>query len=249
MSKPIIVGYDPADRRPRAGQLRASRAARFTGAPLIVASVSAASDRPGRRADGRGPRPRCARARSREAERELDAKGSRSSSASSSTSAARALHEAAEAQDAGLLVVGSTGRGSAACFPAPRRSASCTARRARSRLSRTVGRQATGCHDRRRVRRHRRGPRGAARRSCAGPALGRDAARPPVVKAGAGARTARPRRARAEQRGKDFDEVEGEQRVRAEDGTSARDRSARRRRPGGDRCLRRGSRRRPDPRV
>ena len=108
MSKPIIAAYDPntADRAP---VNLGVEAARFTGAPLIIASVCArvvvqvgrdedlvadASEVLGavrRELDGEGIAVEC---------RELEG-----------TSAARALHEAAETEDAGMLVVGSTRRG------------------------------------------------------------------------------------------------------------------------------------------
>ena len=48
MSKPIIVGYDPAT-SDRAPVNFAVAAARFTGAPLMVASVGAAARPPRRR--------------------------------------------------------------------------------------------------------------------------------------------------------------------------------------------------------
>ena len=88
MPKLIIVGYDPnsSDPSPVAFALRA---ARFTGAPLAVASVGSAV-----------------------AVDYVELKGS---------SAARALHEAAEERDAGLLVVGSTARGAVGrVLPDPR---------------------------------------------------------------------------------------------------------------------------------
>src|SRR5215207_7056313 len=113
MAKPIIVGYDPksSDRSPVAFALRA---ARFTGARLVVASVGS-----GARAeeDSTGGRveedlvPTAAGALD-ELQRDLDAEGVAVESVElNNTSAARALHEAAEERDAGLLVVGSTGRG------------------------------------------------------------------------------------------------------------------------------------------
>jgi nucleotide-binding universal stress UspA family protein len=93
MAKPILVGYDPksSDRCPVAFGLRA---ARFTGAPLIVAS--AGDEEPSGALDGLGED---AEAVAVELVR-LDG-----------TSAPRALHEEAEERDAGLLVVGSTNRG------------------------------------------------------------------------------------------------------------------------------------------
>ena len=109
MPKPIIVGYDPrsADRSPVAFALRA---ARFTGAPLVVASVGSGAAAHDARVeedliDGAG-------GALEELQRDLDAEGVAVETVElESTSAARALHEAAEERDAGLLVVGSTGRG------------------------------------------------------------------------------------------------------------------------------------------
>ncbi|MFL5840179.1 MAG: universal stress protein [Thermoleophilaceae bacterium] len=104
MSKPILVGFDPR-RGDRAPVEFAVAAARFTGARLIVVSVESggrdadadllvdASDVLGQVAQDIG-------ADGIEAEfRKVK-----------SSSAARALHELAEAQDAGLLVVGSSRR-------------------------------------------------------------------------------------------------------------------------------------------
>jgi nucleotide-binding universal stress UspA family protein len=107
MSKPIIVGYDPAT-ADRAPVNFGVAAARFTGAPLIVASVSAAGDRPGagQQDEDLVLDPSDALA---EAERELEPEGIPVECRGlTGTSAARALHEAAEVEDAGLLVVGST---------------------------------------------------------------------------------------------------------------------------------------------
>jgi nucleotide-binding universal stress UspA family protein len=113
MAKPIIVGYDPksSDRSPVAFALRA---ARFTGAPLVVMSVGSG----GRAHDG-GVGGRVeedlvpdASGTLDELQRDLDAEGVAVESVElKNTSAARALHEAAEERDAGLLVVGSTNRG------------------------------------------------------------------------------------------------------------------------------------------
>lgn len=108
MSKPIIVAYDPnsSDRAPVNFGVAA---ARFTGAPLIIASVSAratAHDGPDEDlvADASGVLG--------EVRRDLDGEGiSVECRELENTSAARALHEAGEAEDAGLLVVGSTRRG------------------------------------------------------------------------------------------------------------------------------------------
>jgi nucleotide-binding universal stress UspA family protein len=113
MAKPILVGYD-AKTSDRAPVLFGVAAARLTGAPLIVATVGAAQ--PG--SDGHS---------AAHLEDDLVADASEALARVGadlegeglaievrrleSTSAARALHEAAEAEDAGLLVVGSTRRG------------------------------------------------------------------------------------------------------------------------------------------
>ena len=113
MSKPIIVGYDPqtSDRAP----VRfAVAAARFSGAPLVVASVCAGAAAR-RRSDAARMEEDLAPDASGalgEVAGELEAEGIAVDYAElENTSAARALHEAAEADDAGLLVVGSTNRG------------------------------------------------------------------------------------------------------------------------------------------
>jgi nucleotide-binding universal stress UspA family protein len=105
--KPIVVGFDPrtTDRAPVEFGVAA---ARFTGAPLIVACASASGAAHGATeadlADGAG-------GELEELERALEHDGVDVSFRElQSTSAARALHEAAEAEDAGLLVVGSTRR-------------------------------------------------------------------------------------------------------------------------------------------
>jgi nucleotide-binding universal stress UspA family protein len=113
MSKPIIAGYDPqaSDRAP---VNFAVAAARFTGAPLVIASVCASAA-----ARERGDAARLdenlatdASGALDEVKRELEPEGIAVDYRElDNTSAARALHEAAEAQDAGLLVVGSTNRG------------------------------------------------------------------------------------------------------------------------------------------
>jgi nucleotide-binding universal stress UspA family protein len=113
MSKPIIVGYDPQtfDRAP---VNFAVAAARFTGAPLVIASVCAGSAVRDGSAAGRLDEDLAADASGAldEVDRELDAEGIAVEFRQiDNTSAARALHEAAEAQEAGLLVVGSTTRG------------------------------------------------------------------------------------------------------------------------------------------
>jgi nucleotide-binding universal stress UspA family protein len=113
MVKPILVGYDPAagDRAPVEFGMAA---AEFTGAPLIVGAVhaSAAAFGPAcagvveeQLADGPG-----------ESLEHLGTDVRRQGvgvecRALPGVSAARALHEAAEEFGAGLLVVGSTGRG------------------------------------------------------------------------------------------------------------------------------------------
>jgi nucleotide-binding universal stress UspA family protein len=121
MSKPILVGYDPRmeDHAPvRFGM----RVARFTGAPLVVALVeagvsvtalSAGEERPyavGMHVDD-DLMVDCTQA-VEDVEAEVRAFGVRVECVRlQSTSAARALHEEAERQDAGLLVVGSSRRG------------------------------------------------------------------------------------------------------------------------------------------
>jgi nucleotide-binding universal stress UspA family protein len=111
MAKPILVGYDPksTDRSPVAFALRA---ARFTGAPMIVASVGSGAEF---ESGGGGVEedvfPVAAGAL-QELQRDLDAEGVTVECVElKGSSAARALHEAAEERDAGLLVVGSTNRG------------------------------------------------------------------------------------------------------------------------------------------
>src|SRR5687768_8361167 len=114
MTKPILVGYDPraADHAPVEFGIAA---ARWTGAPLIVAAVEV----------GRLPLPAPWRPGLVDADLMADASESvelidaklRTAGVPyecrrlRSTSAARALHETAEEEDAGLLVVGSS-RGS-----------------------------------------------------------------------------------------------------------------------------------------
>ena len=111
MSKPIIVGYDPmtSDRAPINFGVAA---ARFTGAPLIVASASAAGDRPDAGQQDEDLVVDASEALD-QARRELEPEGIPVECRElANTSAARALHETSEAEDAGLLVVGSTRRGS-----------------------------------------------------------------------------------------------------------------------------------------
>ena len=216
MSKPIIVGYDPltSDRAPINFGVAA---ARFTGAPLIVASASAAGDRPdaGQQdeelvVDASGAL--------EQASRELEPEGIPVECRElANTSAARALHEASEAEDAGLLVVGSTRRG-----PVGRVIPGSTAERlmhgapcplaivppgweAGAGLN-TIG---VAYVDTDEGREALRGAHALAQR--AGASLRVLTA----VKAGL-AMYGETQARTAEQRGKDFDEVEGELRVRAE---------------------------------
>lgn len=113
MTRSILVGYDPQtlDRAPvRFG----IAAARFTGAPLIVASACA-----GPTMDEAFSTAYLDEELAPQAEQELgqlkaevEADGvAMEWRELRSTSAPRALHEAAEHEDAGLLVVGSTGHG------------------------------------------------------------------------------------------------------------------------------------------
>jgi nucleotide-binding universal stress UspA family protein len=109
MAKPIIVGYDPksSDRSPVAFALRA---ARFTGAPLVIASVGSRPE--AHEAHVEDDLGQAAGGALAELQRDLDADGVAVESVElENTSAARALHEAAEERDAGLIVVGSTNRG------------------------------------------------------------------------------------------------------------------------------------------
>ena len=115
MSKPIIVGYDPetADRSPVNFGVAA---ARFTGAPLIIASASAHAGAHDRAAAGQHDEDLVVDASDalETAKRELEPEGTAVVCRDlASTSAARALHELSETEDAGLLVVGSTRRGAA----------------------------------------------------------------------------------------------------------------------------------------
>jgi nucleotide-binding universal stress UspA family protein len=111
--KPILVGYDPSS-TDRAPVEFGTAAARFTGAPLIVASVHGSPAALGPAAgelaeeqlldDAAEPLDHL--------KRRLSADGVRAECrALPGTSAPRALHHAAEEFDAGLLVVGSTDRG------------------------------------------------------------------------------------------------------------------------------------------
>ncbi len=112
MSKPILVGYDPrqADRAPVE---LAAAAARFTGAPLIVATVDGGHHRTHDHRTGHidedlitdaDPAMESVETRLKEAGVEPEFRRLQS------TSAARALHEAAEESSAALLVVGASRR-------------------------------------------------------------------------------------------------------------------------------------------
>jgi nucleotide-binding universal stress UspA family protein len=113
MPKPILVGYDPAS-SDRAPVQFGVAAARFTGAPLIIGAVYGSAEAAaelgheivdedletdtGESLDHLG--------------RELRSEGVRvETRALQGTSAPKALHNAAEEFDAGLLVLGSTQRG------------------------------------------------------------------------------------------------------------------------------------------
>jgi nucleotide-binding universal stress UspA family protein len=111
--KPILVGYDPSN-PDHAPVEFGTAAARFTGAPLIIASVHGSPAALGAAAgeiaeeqlldDAAEPLDHL--------KRRLSADGVRAECrALPGTSAPRALHHAAEEFDAGLLVVGSTDRG------------------------------------------------------------------------------------------------------------------------------------------
>ena len=111
MPKPIVAGFDPrtADRAPVDFGVAA---ARFTGAPLIVACVCA-SRAPYDRSGGQLEEDLVheAAAELAQLERQLKPESVAISYRQlEGTSAARTLHEAAENEDAGLLVVGSTRR-------------------------------------------------------------------------------------------------------------------------------------------
>ena len=108
MPKAILVGFDPqtADRAPVDFGVVA---ARFTGAPLVVASVGGAGERPAGHAEDLGENAAPALV---QLELELESEGVAIEFRElEAASAARGLHEAAEQEDIGLLVVGSTRRG------------------------------------------------------------------------------------------------------------------------------------------
>jgi nucleotide-binding universal stress UspA family protein len=104
MSKPILVGFDPR-RGDRAPVEFAVAAARFTGAPLIVVSVESAGHDADADLVADASEVLAQVARDLESDSlEADFRTVKSSSA------ARALHGLADAEDAGLLVVGSSRR-------------------------------------------------------------------------------------------------------------------------------------------
>jgi nucleotide-binding universal stress UspA family protein len=104
MSKPIVAGYDPR-RGDRAPVDFGVSAARLTGARLIVVSVESG----GRGADS--DLLADATEALAQVQRELEAGEVEAECRTvKSSSAARALHEAAEGEDAGMLVVGSSRR-------------------------------------------------------------------------------------------------------------------------------------------
>lgn len=219
MSKPIIVGYDPmtSDRAPVNFGVAA---ARFTGAPLVLASVGAVAEARDRPDAGQQDEDLVLDASGvlAEAKRELEPEGiAVECHELANTSAARALHEISEAEDAGLLVVGSTRRG-----PVGRVVPGSTAERLMHGAPCPIAivppgwEAGAGLHtigvayvDSDEGREALRGAHALARR--AGASLRVLTA----VKAGLamyGETEART----AEQRGKDFEEVEGELRIRAE---------------------------------
>ena len=110
MPKPILVGFDPrtADRAPVDFGLAA---ARFTGAPLVVGCVGAGKGSGSPAGQMEEDLAEEGAAALEQLQRELDSDEAAATYRElQGTSAARALHEAAEQQEAGLLVVGSTRR-------------------------------------------------------------------------------------------------------------------------------------------
>lgn len=101
---PILVGYDPGS-RDRAAVDFGVAAALFTGAPLIVGSVCAADQAAGHAEELAPEAMQALDGLREELDIDIEVRELRS------TSAPRALHEAAEAEAAGMLVVGSTRRG------------------------------------------------------------------------------------------------------------------------------------------
>lgn len=112
VSTPIVAGYDPRT-LDHAPVLFGLAMARLTGAPLIVASVQGGESRTAPRVAERDPDlvDDCS-AELDGLEEEVRLSGVRVECRKlTSSSAARALHEVAEAERAGLVVVGSTRRG------------------------------------------------------------------------------------------------------------------------------------------
>src|SRR3954453_18139627 len=107
MRAPILVGFD-AHRADAAPVRFALAAARYTGAPLVVAAVHAGHAHPhlesGLPDDAGGP---LGRLRDELTADDVDVEYQ----ALAGASAARALHSAAEERGAGLLVVGASGGG------------------------------------------------------------------------------------------------------------------------------------------
>jgi nucleotide-binding universal stress UspA family protein len=104
--RPILVGYDPRS-QDRAPVRFGAAAARFTGAPLIVASVCAPAEADTETEDMAPHAGQELEDLKAELEADFDVRELRG------TSPSRALHEAVEAEGAALLVVGSTHRGPA----------------------------------------------------------------------------------------------------------------------------------------
>jgi nucleotide-binding universal stress UspA family protein len=216
VTRPIIVGYDPAtaDHAPVEFGLAVSR---LTGARLVVASVQAGppvlavgTPTPGVAAVVQAPDPDlvadCTEALDALAG-ELASQGAVECRRLQGTSAARALHEAAEAEDAVLLVVGS-GSTAARLLPGAPCPVAVVPRAANARGAiATVG---VACNDSEEAREALRGAHALAR------AAGATLRVITVVEPGLSlyART-EPRT--AERPGKDATAVEGEARVEAEE--------------------------------
>jgi nucleotide-binding universal stress UspA family protein len=113
MTKSILVGYDPATADAAPAQFGVA-AARFTGASLIIALVCASAATRERISDGELDEDLASDATSAigSLRAELEGADVRADYRQlEGPSAARVLHEAAEAMNVGLLVVGSTRRG------------------------------------------------------------------------------------------------------------------------------------------
>jgi nucleotide-binding universal stress UspA family protein len=110
MRKPILVGHDP--RRPERAPVRFGvAAARLTGAPLLVVAVQSGHARPGQHVD-EDLLTDCGEVVAELAVELKSADVAVQCRALEGTSAARALHEAAEREGAGLLVIGAAERSS-----------------------------------------------------------------------------------------------------------------------------------------